>query len=132
MSQIVKGSHELVYINTNDNIYDLGSGWDATTYDRISAIQESWGHEVLERRNWKENEIVLDAGCGSGRITKVISTKVPKGKVFAVDSDSSMITIAKENLEEISNIQYKKADLSEISLDEKVDVVFQMRYYIGF
>jgi trans-aconitate 2-methyltransferase len=102
----------------------LESGWDATTYDRISDIQESWGHEVLERRRWKENEIVLDAGCGSGKITKVISTKVPKGKVFAVDSDSSMITIAKENLEEISNIQYKKADLSEIYLDEKVDVVF--------
>jgi ubiquinone/menaquinone biosynthesis C-methylase UbiE len=37
--------------------------------------------------------------------------KVPKGKVFAVDSDSSMITVAKENLAEISNIQYKKADL---------------------
>jgi tRNA A58 N-methylase Trm61 len=38
----------------------------------------------MERRKWKGNEIVLDAGCGSGRITKVISTKVPKGKVFAV------------------------------------------------
>ncbi|HYY71389.1 MAG TPA: hypothetical protein VE595_03165 [Nitrososphaeraceae archaeon] len=43
-----------------------------------------------------------------------------------------MITVAKENLAEISNIQYKKADLSKIDLDEKVDVVFQMRYYIGF
>ena len=86
----------------------------------------------MERRKWKGNEIVLDAGCGSGKITKVISTKVPKGKVFAVDSDSSMITVAKENLAEISNIQYKKADLSKIDLEEKVDVVFQMRYYIGF
>jgi trans-aconitate 2-methyltransferase len=109
-SKLLK-DHKLVYINTKDNIYDLESGWDATTYDRISDIQESWGHEVLERRNWKENEIVLDAGCGSGRITKVISTRVQKGKIFAVDSDLSMITIAKENLEEISNIQYKKADL---------------------
>ena len=89
----------------------MESGWDATTYDRISDIQKSWGHEVVERRKWKENEIVLDAGCGSGRITKVISMRVQKGKVFAVDSDLSMITIAKENLEEISNIQYKKADL---------------------
>ena len=77
----------------------------------VSRIYKNLGDtRVLERRNWKENEIVLDAGCGSGRITKVISTKVPKGKVFAVDSDLSMITIAKENLEEISNIQYKKAE----------------------
>lgn len=76
----------------------MESGWDATTYDRISDIQESWGHEVLERRNWKENEIVLDAGCGSGRLTKIISTKLPKGKVFAVDLDSSMIKLANERL----------------------------------
>jgi trans-aconitate methyltransferase len=114
----------LIYINAKDNTYDLKSDWDATTYDRISDVQESWGHEVLERRNWKGNEIVLDAGCSSGRITKIISTKVQKGKVFAVDFDSSMITVAKENLAETSNIQYKKADLSQIDLQEKVDVVF--------
>lgn len=40
--------------------------WDATTYDRISDAQESWGHEIIEYRKWKGNEIVLDAGCGSG------------------------------------------------------------------
>ena len=102
----------------------MESGWDATTYDCISDIQESWGHKIIERRRWKENEIVLDAGCGSGRITKIISTQVPQGKVFAVDSDSSMMTIAKENLAKFSNIQFIKADVSEIELDEKVDVVF--------
>ena len=89
----------------------MKSDWDTTTYDRVSDVQESWGQEIMERRKWKGNEIVFDAGCGSGRITKIISTKVPKGKVFAVDSDSFMITVAKENLAEISNIQYKKADL---------------------
>jgi len=58
----------------------LESGWDATTYDRVSDVQESWGQEIMERRKWKGNEIVLDAGCGSGRITKIISTKFQKEK----------------------------------------------------
>lgn len=44
------------------------------------------GLYLIERINWKGNEIVLDAGCGSGRLTKIISTKIPKGKVFAVES----------------------------------------------
>jgi ubiquinone/menaquinone biosynthesis C-methylase UbiE len=52
--------------------------WDATKYDHISDVQESWGHEVLERRNWKGNEIVLDAGCGSGRITNILSSSIRK------------------------------------------------------
>jgi trans-aconitate 2-methyltransferase len=71
--------------------------WDAKTYDRISDAQESWGHEIIEYRKWKGKEIVLDAGCGSGRLTKILSMKVPQGKVIAVDSDLSMIRVAKEN-----------------------------------
>jgi trans-aconitate methyltransferase len=98
--------------------------WDATTYDRISDAQESWGQEIIKYRKWKGNEIVLDAGCGSGRTTRILSMKVPQGKVIAVDSDLSMIKVAKENLAKFSNIEFIKMDISEIELEEKVDVVF--------
>ena len=98
--------------------------WDATTYDRISDAQESWGHEIIEYRKWKGNEIVIDAGCGSGRTTKILSIKVPQGKVIAVDSDLSMIRLAKENLANFSNIEFIKMDISQLELAEKVDVVF--------
>jgi ubiquinone/menaquinone biosynthesis C-methylase UbiE len=79
----------------------------------------SWGHEVIEYRKWKGNEIVLDAGCGSGRLTKILSIKVPQGKVIPVDYDMSMIRLAKENLEKISNIEFIKMDISKIKLAEK-------------
>ncbi|HET7642722.1 MAG TPA: methyltransferase domain-containing protein [Nitrososphaeraceae archaeon] len=98
--------------------------WDASTYHRISDAQESWGHETIEYRKWKGNETVLDAGCGSGRLTKILSIKVPHGKVIAVDSDLSMIRLAKENLVKFSNIEFTHMDISEIKLEEKVDVVF--------
>jgi trans-aconitate 2-methyltransferase len=98
--------------------------WDATTYDRISDAQESWGQAIIKYRKWKGNEIVLDAGCGSGRTTRILSMKVPQGKVIAVDSDLSMIKVAKENLAKFSNIEFIKMDISEIELEEKVDVVF--------
>ena len=102
----------------------MKSHWDATTYDRISDAQESWGQEILEYRKWKGNQIVLDAGCGSGRTTKILSIKVPQGKVIAVDSDLSMIRLAKENLAKFSNIEFIKMDISQLELAEKVDVVF--------
>ena len=98
--------------------------WDATTYDHISNVIEAWGHKTIGYRKWKGNEIVLDAGCGSGRLTKILSIKVPQGKVIAVDSDLSMIRLAKENLAKFYNIEFIKMDISEIELEEKVDVVF--------
>ena len=50
--------------------------------------------------------------------------KVPEGKIIAVDSDLSMIRLAKENLVKFSNIEFIQIDISEIELEEKVDVVF--------
>ena len=98
--------------------------WNATTYDHISDAQESCGHEIIEHRKWKGNEIVLDGGCGSGRTTKISSIKVPQGKVIAVDSDLSMIRLANENLIKFSNIEFIKMDISQLELAEKVDVIF--------
>jgi trans-aconitate 2-methyltransferase len=49
--------------------------WDATAYDHISYIQESWGYDIIKSRKCKGNEIVLDAGCGSARLTKILSIK---------------------------------------------------------
>ena len=56
--------------------------WDATTYDRISDAQELWGQEIIEYRKWKGNEIVLDAGCGSGRTTKYYQLKLHKERLL--------------------------------------------------
>ncbi len=44
--------------------------WDAETYDAVSDPQFSWGMEVLERLELRGDETVLDAGCGSGRVTE--------------------------------------------------------------
>jgi hypothetical protein len=60
--------------NNNNN-----NKWNAKTYHNISTIQEKWGKEVIEIKKWKGNEIVMDAGCGTGRITKILAQKVRKG-----------------------------------------------------
>ncbi len=100
------------------------SNWDAETYHKVSDIQESWAIELLEKRKISESEIVMDAGCGTGRVTKIIANKVKRGKVYAVDLDENMIINAKKNLKDLLNIVFVKSDLSDVKLPEKIDLVF--------
>ena len=59
--------------------------WDAATYDRVSDVQVEWAREVLDRLPLRGDETVLDAGCGSGRVTAMLLERLPNGHVVAVD-----------------------------------------------
>jgi len=96
--------------------------WDATTYDRVSDPQYEWGLEVLDRLELAGDEYVMDAGCGSGRVTAKLLEKLPSGRVLCVDASEQMIDKARETLGQRAD--YKVADLSELKVDEPVDVVF--------
>lgn len=96
--------------------------WDAKTYDAVSDPQFSWGMEVLERLELNGDEAVLDAGCGSGRVTEELAKRLPEGRVIAVDGSAAMIAKARERLG--AGATYLVADLAELELEEGVDLVF--------
>jgi trans-aconitate 2-methyltransferase len=96
--------------------------WDADTYDAVSDPQFEWGMEVLERLELRGDEVVLDAGCGSGRVTAELAKRVPRGRVIAVDGSEAMIEKARERLGE--NVTYIVTDLSELEVAEPVDLIF--------
>ncbi|MEX2253662.1 MAG: methyltransferase domain-containing protein [Thermoleophilaceae bacterium] len=97
--------------------------WDAATYDRVSGPQLAWGRAVVERLPLEGDETVLDAGCGSGRVTKLLLERLPRGHVIAVDSAPSMVEEARAALDD-ERVEVFAADLTELKLDEPVDVVF--------
>jgi trans-aconitate 2-methyltransferase len=96
--------------------------WDAETYDAVSDPQFSWGMEVLERLELRGDEIVLDAGCGSGRVTEELVKRLPDGHVIAVDGSEAMIAKARERLG--ARVSYLVSDLSDLQVQEPVDLVF--------
>ena len=51
--------------------------WDAETYDEVSNTHEEWARKIILSKNWSGKEIIMDAGCGSGRITKILSNLGP-------------------------------------------------------
>ena len=96
--------------------------WDAKTYDRVSDPQFEWGVEVLERLELSGDERVMDAGCGSGRVTAKLLDRLPNGSVLCVDASESMIEQAREALGDRAD--YLVANLAELEVDEPVDVIF--------
>ncbi|HEX3692172.1 MAG TPA: methyltransferase domain-containing protein [Solirubrobacteraceae bacterium] len=95
--------------------------WDGASYDRISGTMEALGLEVLERLALSGEETVLDAGCGSGRITQALIERLPGGHAIGVDQSASMIAAARERLGPAADLRV--ADLCELELDEPVDAV---------
>ncbi|MEO9294778.1 MAG: methyltransferase domain-containing protein [Nitrososphaera sp.] len=98
--------------------------WNAAGYDRVSDVQLAWGKNVLARRALKGDEIVLDAGCGPGNLTRLIAEQVPHGRIYAVDKDPDMVRHAQEKLVDCKNVQVIRADIAKVELPEKVDMVF--------
>jgi trans-aconitate 2-methyltransferase len=97
--------------------------WDAATYDRVSAPQVEWAQRVLERLPLRGDETVLDAGCGSGRVTRLLLERLPRGHVVAVDSAPSMVEHARNALDPARTTVFR-SDLTELRLDEPVDAAF--------
>ena len=89
-----------------------------------SNVQLEWGRKLLERRRWIGNEIVMDAGAGSGNLTKILAGKVPQGQVYAVDADSNMIKQAKSNLSGCRNVQVIHSRMDKVNLPTKFDIIF--------
>lgn len=96
--------------------------WDAETYDAVSDPQFEWGMEVLERLQLRGDEVAVDAGCGSGRVTEQLADRLPDGRVIAVDGSEAMVEKAKERLGDRADCVV--SDLVELELEEPVDLVF--------
>jgi trans-aconitate 2-methyltransferase len=95
--------------------------WDGQTYDRISGPMEALGLAVLDRLALDGHETVLDAGCGSGRITEALIQRLPRGHVIAIDASASMVAAARERLGPEADI--RQADLLELELQEPLDAI---------
>ena len=95
--------------------------WNAASYERVSAPLEAMGREVLERLDLRGDERVLDAGCGTGRVTAALVERLPRGEVIAVDASPAMVeaTIARLG----DRVEARVADLTTLELDRPVDAV---------
>ena len=101
----------------------MGTAWDARTYDRTSAPQQSWAEQVIARLGpIAPDATVLDVGCGTGRVTEALAELVPRGRVLAIDASPEMVAFARERLGARAEVWCQSA--LDLELDGELDAVF--------
>jgi trans-aconitate 2-methyltransferase len=103
--------------------------WDASRYHRVAQPHASWGANVLDRLLLRGDELVLDAGCGSGKVTAQLLERLPHGRVVGADLSPAMLAEARTTLAAFDGrVSFVQANLLEIDRaledDGRVDAIF--------
>ena len=68
--------------------------WDAASYEELADPMTRWGANFLEFVRLEGDEAVVDAGCGTGRVTELLLGRLPEGTLLAVDVSEKMVEVA--------------------------------------
>lgn len=99
--------------------------WNSQAYHKVSNPQFGWGLKVLERAQVRGDERVMDAGCGSGRLTAKLLERLPRGEVVGVDLSQNMLQQAAEHLKGSNGrVSFVQADLAKLPFNADFDGIF--------
>jgi len=99
--------------------------WDAAEYSRISGLQAVMANEALALLDLQGVDQVLDVGCGDGKITAEIATRLPGGTVVGVDPSQDMIAFASTHFGPgaYPNLRFEVADVRTLPFRSQFDLV---------
>src|SRR5438477_2838157 len=107
--------------------------WDAAVYSRISSLQAVMAQEVLALIDLNGSERILDVGCGEGKITAEIASRVPRGSVVGVDPSHDMIGFAKRHFTltvpsgaSLRNLRFEVADARRLPFKDEFDLAVSL------
>ena len=95
--------------------------WNAASYDRVSDPQLAMARDVIDRLDLQGDERVLDAGCGSGRVTEALLERLPMGTVVAVDGSQAMVEQTRERLGD--RVEAFAVDLLDLTVTQPFDAI---------
>ena len=98
--------------------------WDATQYDAVKAPQIDAGKELIAMAKVRENDAVLDLGCGTGKLTIEIARLASKGSVVGIDPSDDMLAKAAATLSDAGNARLIKVHAEDIDFIDQFDLVF--------
>jgi len=93
--------------------------WDVELYDRKHSFVSAYGNDLVKLLAPEKGELILDLGCGTGDLSKVIFDL--GSRVIGIDASNEMI---EEASAKYPMINFRVMDATDIKLEEKFDAVF--------
>ncbi len=102
---------------------DVQDPWKGDEYAKNSESQKASAEDFMQQVKFKGTEIILDVGCGDGKITAAMARAVPHGSVIGVDISTSMIQAAKSAFSEQRNLSFTVEDAAKVNFERKFDLI---------
>lgn len=102
----------------------------------VKLLDEEWydgktsSKDVL--KHVKKNSVVLEIGCGAGRVSSYVAPHCKK--LFCVDILDEALKLAKNELEQFDNVEFKKVNGYDLKCfpDKRFDLVYSFATFIHF
>ncbi len=99
--------------------------WLASDYHQQSSLQQAMAEENLRLLTLGGSEVILDVGCGDGKISVAIAERVPRGAVLGVDPSHDMIAFACSRYAPGThgNLRFEVGDVRQLPYRNQFDLV---------
>lgn len=91
-------------------------------YEKDSLVQKSASEVLFDILDIQPNDDVLDLGCGTGHLSKIIRQKTA-GKIIGVDPSKGMVNSAKEKFSSF-NIDFQHASAEDLDFSNEFNAIF--------
>jgi trans-aconitate 2-methyltransferase len=95
--------------------------WDPRQYSRFAGQRLRPALDLITRIPVEQPQTVVDLGCGTGNVTRILRSRWPGARITGVDGSPQMLAEAKK---EQGGIVWEQSELGSWNPAEKYDLVF--------
>lgn len=96
--------------------------WNPHQYEKYKDQRAQPFFDLLKMIHPVSGPSVVDLGCGTGELTRVLHEKLGAAKTLGIDSSEKMLEKSKQHV--TAHLQFQNQDLRSFVPDEKFDLVF--------
>lgn len=97
--------------------------WNPEQYNKFKKQRFASFEDLYRLINIKPQLKILDLGCGTGELTRMLQEKIPDASIMGIDNSVEMLRESRAFVNE--NISFKKLSIEEVTtLNEKWDLIF--------
>ncbi|PRD40694.1 hypothetical protein C5748_25570 [Phyllobacterium phragmitis] len=86
--------------------------------ERQSALPAYDYQRELEGIEVKDGACILDAGCGSGIVSRYLAGRFPRSRIIACDYSAPILREARERAKDVHNLSFEEKNLFELDFED--------------